>query len=162
MQTTSQQVPTAETAENPSAPTENDVGNSAKQRTPQAIPASKNRRTNVHADNAGFSSEIFVKVMEKCFSKDNVHAVVDKCVEAEKQAFQILERTRAKPRAERLRLLSTCRPIGCETVADLFRWLVQVISCKVNCFFALFSATSTINPGVGCIFDRTKLSRMLT
>jgi hypothetical protein len=77
-----------------------------------------------------FSSDIFVRVMEKCFSKESVHAVVDKCVEAEKEAFQILEKTRAKPRAERLKLLSTCRPVGCETVADLFRWLVQVSPCS--------------------------------
>jgi hypothetical protein len=92
------------------------------------IPASKSR-THPHTD-PEFSSEIFVRVMEKCFSKDGIHAVVDKCTEAEKEAFQVLEKTRAKPRAERLRLLSTCRPVGCGTVADLFRWLVQVITLK--------------------------------
>jgi hypothetical protein len=96
----------------------------------QGTPAPKSRAATqaLLPDNSesGFSSEIFVRVMEKCFSKESVHAVVDKCVEAEKEAFQILEKTRAKPRAERLRLLSTCRPVGCETVADLFRWLVQV------------------------------------
>ena len=124
----SQGIPAAQPAEDALARTINAVEISAQQKTTQVSPATKSRTVNVLADEAGFSSEIFVRAMEKCFSKDCVHAVVDKCIEAEQQAFQVLERTRAKPRAERLRLLSTCRPIGCETLADLFRWLVQVPS----------------------------------
>ncbi len=106
--------------------------------TAQGTPVSKTKRGSKLADDAGFSSEIFVRVMEKCFSKEDIHRVVDKCVEAEKQAFQSLERTRAKARAERLRLLSACRPFECDTVADLLRWLVLVRNKIYSPFYTTF------------------------
>ncbi len=137
MQATSQGIPAAQPAEGALAQRENALENAAQQKATQATPASnsKSRIVAVQADDADFTSEIFVRVMEKCFSKDGMHAVVDKCTEAEKEAFQVLEKTRAKPRAARLRLLSTCRPVGCETVADLFLWLVQVPKISPFSFF---------------------------
>jgi hypothetical protein len=56
-----------------------------------------------------------------------VPGLVTRCLNKDEAAFSTLKRTKAKPRWERLKILSECRPQGCDdTAVGLFLWLIKV------------------------------------
>ena len=73
-----------------------------------------------------FTDAALYAVLDKCFIKDTLNWLLDRCIATDDSAFASLMRTKARPKRERLTILCKCRPQQCQNAASLFRYLVQV------------------------------------
>ncbi len=73
-----------------------------------------------------FTSAALGIILRKCFDADGVSRLVSKCLISDSEAFAPLNQASGSSKGELIKALCSCSPPGCQSPADLLRYLAEV------------------------------------